>query len=70
MKIMIVNVRQARLRIGWTQENLATAARIGRTTISDIERGRHTPTVEIALQLAHALNLTVEDLFQLEGHKK
>lgn len=63
---MIVNVRQARMRIGWTQENLAAAARIGRSTISDIETGKYIPGVDIALEIAHALGCSVEDLFQLE----
>ena len=63
---MIVNVRQTRIKLGWTQENLATAARIGRSTVSDIETGKYIPGVDIALEIAYALNCSVEDLFQLE----
>jgi len=53
-------LRQAR---GWTQAELAAAAGLSRTGISAIEAERLVPSVAAALQLAGALDCTVEDLF-------
>lgn len=45
-----------------TQADLATRADIANETVSRIERGRMTPSVEIAERLAGALQTTVSDL--------
>lgn len=49
------NVRRARLARGWSQEQLATAADLDRSYISDIERGARNPTLGIVERLATAL---------------
>jgi len=48
-----------------TQQQLADRVGVSRQTIVSIERGRYNPTVGLALALAHALGVTVEDIFQL-----
>jgi molybdate-binding protein/DNA-binding XRE family transcriptional regulator len=53
-------LRQAR---GWTQAELASAAGLSRTGVGAIEAARLVPSVAAALQLAGALDCTVEDLF-------
>jgi molybdate-binding protein/DNA-binding XRE family transcriptional regulator len=53
-------LRQAR---GWTQDELAQAARLSRTGVSAIEAARLVPSVAAALGLARALDCKVEDLF-------
>ena len=37
-----------------------------RQTISQIERGDYSPSVTLALKLARALNVTVEEIFSYE----
>ena len=48
-----------------TQENLATLIGVTRKTINTIERAVYVPSTELALKLAHALDVPVEDIFSL-----
>jgi putative transcriptional regulator len=48
-----------------TQEELAGMADITRASVNAIEGGRMVPSVLLALRLAAALGVTVEDLFRL-----
>ncbi|HOX26845.1 MAG TPA: helix-turn-helix transcriptional regulator [Candidatus Krumholzibacteria bacterium] len=63
----VVNeLRRHRLLHGeLTQQALAEAVGVSRQTIVSIEKGHYNPTVGLALRLAHALGVAVEDLFQL-----
>ena len=49
-----------------SQQDLANAIGVSRKTISTIETGRFTPSVVIALNLAHFFEVTVEDLFKFK----
>lgn len=49
----------------WTQVELAEKVGVTRQTIIAIERGDYNPSVTLALSLAHALKINVEDIFQL-----
>ena len=57
-------VRRLRDEQGVSQEDLAEAARLDRTFISMLERGRQRATLETALALAQALGLTLSELAQ------
>ena len=48
-----------------TQADLAGLADITRASVNAIEGGRMVPSVVLALRLATALGVTVEDLFRL-----
>ena len=48
-----------------SQQELADAIGVSRKTISTIETGRFTPSVTIALKLAHHFEVPVEDIFSL-----
>lgn len=50
-----------------TQEQLAEQIGVTRQTILSIEKGKYTPSVALALQLAQVLGVRVEDLFQLQS---
>lgn len=52
-----------RIMAGMTQQELARAARVGRTTVGDAETGRHEIGVRAAIRIARALGTTVEALF-------
>lgn len=56
----VASRRKAR---GWSQDQLAAASGIPRSSVSAIEAGRLTPSVAAALALAAALEGTVEELF-------
>ena len=49
-----------------TQLELADRVGSTRQTILSIEKGRYNPSVGLALRLARALEVTVEELFELE----
>ena len=58
-------LRAARDAKGWTQADLAERIGVSRKTINTIENGIFTPSTVIALKLARAFKLSVEDLFSL-----
>jgi len=47
-----------------TQEQLARAAGVTRQTIIALEKGKYTPSLVLAFRLAHALGVSLEELFQ------
>lgn len=65
MREMQNKVKDRRSELGLSQDELAERANVPRSTISEIETGKRTPGVDIALLLARALVCTVEDLFSL-----
>ena len=50
-----------------TQEELAEMVAVTRKTINTIETRKYIPSTYLALKLAHALDTSVEDLFQIES---
>jgi len=58
-------VRRHRLMAELTQQELAERVGVTRQTILSIEKGKYTPSVALALQLAEVFGVRVEDLFQL-----
>jgi len=50
----------------WTQEDLAQRVSVTRKTINTVERGRYVPSVFLALKIAQAFGVTVEEVFQLD----
>ena len=61
---MIENfIKERRTELGVTQEWLAERSGVGRSTISEIENGKHIPDVEEAIAIARALNTIVEKIF-------
>jgi putative transcriptional regulator len=53
-----------------TQQELADQVGVSRQTVISIERGRFRPTVELALRLARALGVSVEQLFELADEEE
>lgn len=46
-----------------TQENLSRALRVSRQTISSIETGKYSPSLELAFAIAHFFDTSIEDIF-------
>jgi molybdate-binding protein/DNA-binding XRE family transcriptional regulator len=59
------DVRGHRLRLGWSQQELALRSGLSRTGVGAIESGRLVPSTAAALALAAALGCRVDDLFRL-----
>ena len=55
-------MRKARLKRGFSQEELAYQADSNRTYISDVERGTRNPSIEVVERIAKALSVTMGDL--------
>ena len=62
---MTSNVAAIRRSYGLTQDDLAGRVGISRRALSSIEQGTASPSVDLALRLAHTLRVNVEDLFAL-----
>jgi len=57
-------VKMHRARLDLTQENLADLVGCTRQTIISIEKNRYTPSIELAMKIARALEMTVDGLFE------
>ncbi|MEU9372661.1 helix-turn-helix transcriptional regulator [Streptomyces sp. NPDC048255] len=60
-------VRERRLGLRWSQEELAAASGVSRQSVAAVESGRQVPSVTAALGLAAALGCSVEELFAPSG---
>lgn len=64
MKEVIRNkVAELRLKAEITQEEMGEKVGVSRQTIIAIEKGNYTPSVLLALKIAHFFNKKVEDIF-------
>ena len=57
-------IRESRLSIGFTQEQLAEAAGLSTTYISNIERGLQTASLDVFVPICNALNVSADFLLQ------
>lgn len=60
---IVSNLRELRTRADLTQAQMAEAVGVTRQTIIAIEKGNYTPSILLALKLARALGVAVEELF-------
>ncbi len=59
-----IHVERAKFRM--TQDDLAKKVNVSRQTIYSIEKGKKLPSVQLAFEIAHAFNTTVDAIFSLE----
>jgi putative transcriptional regulator len=64
---IINRVKDHRIALGWTQEQLAQASGVSRQSINSIERNRYVPSLELALTFARIFNCSTDQIFQLEN---
>ncbi|MCH5158098.1 MAG: helix-turn-helix transcriptional regulator [Clostridiales bacterium] len=63
-KLVLKNrIKEARQKVGLSQEALAALVGVSRNTISSIETGQFSPTAKLALILCIALDEKFENLF-------
>jgi putative transcriptional regulator len=69
MKKLVINnnVRKYRfLKDEMTQQDLAKELGVSRQTIVAIEKGKYSPSLELAFKLARVFEMKIDDLFFVE----
>lgn len=66
---LINHIKQHRARLDLTQQDLAETVGVRRQAILSIEKGRYVPSALLAFQIARALEMSVEDLFELSPNE-
>ncbi|MCY1140252.1 helix-turn-helix transcriptional regulator [Actinoplanes sp. Pm04-4] len=61
-----VRIRAARKEAGLTQQGLSAAVQVSRQTIIAMETGDYAPSVYLAIKVAKALHVSVEELWDAE----
>ena len=61
------SLKDRRSALGLTQAELALRIGVSRKTINTVENGVFVPSTTLAIKLAAALNVSVEQLFWIEG---
>jgi len=64
---MINKIREYRLKLKMTQEELASKAKVRRETIVFLEQGKYNPSLNLAYDVAKALKTKIEKLFVFES---
>lgn len=60
-------VRERRLELGLTQEQLAYSCGLNRSYITDVERGARNLSITNVARLVHALDTTIPEFFEKYG---
>lgn len=60
-------LKDRRTELGLTQAELAEKVGVTRKTVNTVENGVFTPSATLAIKLAKALGLSVEELFWIES---
>jgi putative transcriptional regulator len=63
-------LKERRVQLGFTHEEVAKMAEIDRTTYTNIELGRKNPSLPVALKIKKALQTESDDIFCLQGVKR
>lgn len=63
------SLKELRAERGLTQAELAALVGVTRKTVNTVENGVFVPSTILALRLARALEVKVEDLFRLEEQR-
>lgn len=62
-RLAVSKVKIARIEKGLTQQELAQLVQVTRQTIGLIELGKYNPTLKLCIDIARALDKTLNDLF-------
>ena len=62
------NIRKLRFENGeMTQQALADAIGVTRQTVFAIEKGKYSPSLEVAFRIAETFSVTLDEVFQYGG---
>lgn len=56
-------MKENRVALGLTQDDLAKKLEVSRQTINSLERGRYNPSLILAFKIAKLFNCKIEDIF-------
>ena len=59
----ICNLKDFRLKKGYTQDDLSKIVKVRRETIGRLEAGLYNPSLKLALTIAKAVDANIEELF-------
>jgi putative transcriptional regulator len=65
-KPLVNKIKVLRAMNDWTQEELARRVNVTRKTINTVENGVFVPSAYLALKIAQAFGVPVEEVFQLD----
>jgi putative transcriptional regulator len=60
------SIKVYRAMHNWTQEELARRVNVTRKTINTIENSKFIPSAYLALKIARAFGVSVEEIFQID----
>ena len=60
------NIKELRIKLGMTQEELAEKAGVRRETIVFLEQGKYNPSLGLANQVSKILHKRLDEVFDLE----
>ena len=66
---MLTSLKFKRMERGLKQADLADLVNVRRETIGRLEQGQYCPSLRLAMDLAKALDTTVEDLFSFDDEE-
>ena len=65
-KVFVLNLKEVRERKNISQGDLALKLKVSRQAISKFERGEKTPSLERAVEIAQALEVTLDELIEFK----
>lgn len=60
---MTNNVKEFRIKCGYTQEELSKLVKVRRETIVFLEKNKYIPSLKLGFELSKVLKVSIEDLF-------
>jgi putative transcriptional regulator len=67
---MTNKIKELRVNMGMTQEDLANDVGVRRETIVFLEQGKYNPSLSLAHSIAKRLGVSIEELFSFEEDRQ
>ena len=62
-------IKEQRSKLGWTQEKLATTAKMSTGFLSDLETGKRNVSADYLMEISHALGVSLDFLMKGDSSK-
>ncbi|MBD7908955.1 helix-turn-helix transcriptional regulator [Sporosarcina gallistercoris] len=59
-------IREIRMEMGLTQDEISESLEVSRQTIISLEKGRYNPSLILAFKIAKLFNRSIEEIFDPE----
>ncbi|SFG12095.1 DNA-binding transcriptional regulator, XRE-family HTH domain [Desulfotomaculum arcticum] len=67
---LYTRIKEFRAKFNMTQDELANIVGVRRETIIHLEKGKYNPSLELAYDIAKALNASIDELFSYDDSHK